>query len=63
MNTPAPQLLYDKMKRQIKAALKQFAKSQFAVDDLVGKVEDPTIFSSIQNLLSGTKSKRYSRKQ
>eukprot|EP00957_Ditylum_brightwellii_P174739 13304639-Ditylum_brightwellii.AAC.1 len=63
INTPASQLSNDKMKVQFEAALKEFAKSQFSVDDLVDTVEDPTISIFIQNLLSRTKSKSYSRKQ
>eukprot|EP00957_Ditylum_brightwellii_P008717 661499-Ditylum_brightwellii.AAC.1 len=51
------------MKSQMKASLKQFAKSQFTVDKLVQTVDSPSISTFIQNLLSRTKSKSYSQKQ
>eukprot|EP00957_Ditylum_brightwellii_P204122 15337802-Ditylum_brightwellii.AAC.1 len=47
---------------QIKVALKRFAKTRYTIDDLVEKVEDPSVIIPIRDLLSGTKSKSYSKK-
>jgi hypothetical protein len=52
---------YREMKNAVKLAIKKFAKTRFTVDDLVADIQDTAISLSLTNLLSGSKSKDYSR--